>query len=67
MKRLVWILVVTYVGLAAGLFYSLAIEAPDLFLLLAALLFVLAVPQWVILSRRASRLPDAELSPQDRS
>lgn len=67
MKRIVWVLVATYVGLAAGLFYSLAIEAPDLFLLLAALLLVLAVPQRLLLSRRGGRLPDAESTSRDRS
>ena len=67
MKRLVWILVATYVGLAAGLFYSLAVESTGLFVVLATLLLALAVPQWLLLSRRGGRLSDVESTPQDRS
>ncbi|AEH38238.1 hypothetical protein [Halopiger xanaduensis] len=67
MNRLVWVLVAAYVGLAAGLFYCLAIGATDLFVLLAAVLLVLAVPQWLILSRRNGRVLESESTAQERS
>ena len=60
-----WVLAAVYVGLAAGLFYALAIGVTNLFFLLAALLIVLAIPQWVLLSRRRGRSPDGTTTSGD--
>lgn len=56
----VWILVVSTVALATGLFYSLAIGSMALFGLFAALLAVFAAVQWILLSRGGDRLRNAD-------
>lgn len=68
MNRIIWILVASYVALAAGLVVSVALEAGDLFGLLAVVLLVLAAVQWLVLSRRGDRPtgPDGRSGPIDR-
>lgn len=69
MVKIVWFFVVFSVVLATGLFYSLAIESIALFRVFAALLVVLAIVQWLVLSRRSRRTPDADADrmPRGRS
>ncbi|WP_121742149.1 hypothetical protein [Natronorubrum halophilum] len=68
MKRFVWVLVVSYVVLGSGLFYSLALESPTLFVATGGLLVSLALTQWYLLSRYNGRARDpAESLQRDRS
>ena len=67
MKQLGWVLAGVYVGLGVGLIYSLAVDATVTFLLLTGLLFGLAIPQWYLLTRLASRSHGGATTSGDRS
>lgn len=66
MKQFGWMLAAVYVGLAVGLFYSLAVDATDAFVVLAALLIGLALPPWYFLSRRREDPRDGASTSGDR-
>ncbi|ELZ14943.1 hypothetical protein C477_19412 [Haloterrigena salina JCM 13891] len=59
MNRIVWLLATSYVALGTALFYGLAIDSATVVLGAAALLALLGVPQWLLLSRggRRTRTP----------
>ncbi|WP_436347429.1 hypothetical protein [Natronorubrum sp. FCH18a] len=67
MNQFVWILAVSYVVLGAGLFYGLAIGSTTLFLAAGGLLAVLAIPQWVILSKYGGRAREPVPIPRERT
>lgn len=67
MIRFVWVLVVSYVALGAGLFYSLAIESTALFVATATLLVLVATPQWYLLSRYNRRTRGRDEVPRNRT
>ncbi|WP_440766058.1 hypothetical protein [Natronorubrum sp. DTA7] len=67
MNQLVWVLVVLYVVLGAGLFYGLAIGSTTLALAAGGLLAILAVPQWIVRSRDESRTRNPGPVPRERT
>lgn len=66
MKQFVWILAASYVVFGAGLFYGLAIGSTTLSLAAGALLALLAVPQWIVLSRGDRRTREPGRVPRGR-
>ncbi|WP_049941590.1 hypothetical protein [Haloterrigena turkmenica] len=67
MNRLVWLLATSYVALGTALFYGLAIDSTTVFLGAAALLALLGVPQWLLLSRTGGRTRTPERAPRNRT
>ncbi|WP_339104679.1 hypothetical protein [Haloterrigena salinisoli] len=67
MNRIVWILATSYVALGTALFYGLAIDSAAVSLGAAALLALLGVPQWLLLSRTGSRVRTPGRTPRNRT
>lgn len=67
MTQFVWILVVSYVALGAGLVSGLAIGSPTLFLAAGGLFAVLAVSQRIVYSRADGRTPNPGPIPRERT
>ncbi|MFA9425405.1 hypothetical protein [Natronorubrum sp. A-ect3] len=66
MNQFVWILVVSYVVLGAGLVSGLAIGSTTLFLVAGGLFAVLAVSQRIVCSSADGRTPDPGPTPRKR-
>lgn len=67
MNGIVWILAASYVALGTALFYGLAIDSTSVSLTAAGLLALLAVPQWLLLSRTGGRPRSPEQTPRNRT
>ena len=67
MNRIVWLLAASYVALGTALFYGLAIDSTTVTLAAAAVLALLAVPQWLLLSLGGRRPPRPDRAPRNRS
>ncbi|WP_126662801.1 hypothetical protein [Haloterrigena salifodinae] len=67
MNRLVWLLAASYVALGTVLFYGLAIDSATVVLGATALLALLGVPQWLLLSRGGGRTRTPERAPRNRT
>ncbi len=67
MNQFVWILVVSYVVLGAGLIYALAIGSTTLFLAAGGLFAVLAVSQRIVSSSADGRTADPGPIPRERT